>query len=46
MINGCDKVFYCRNLEISNDQVKFAAKYIKANFIACEILIKRVFIFL
>ena len=29
----------------SNDQVKFAAKTIKAKFIACELLVKRVVTF-
>ena len=30
------------DLKISSDEVKFAANYIKANFIVCKLSIKRV----
>ena len=36
------KLFCRQNSKISNGQVKFAAKIMKANFIACELLVKRV----
>ena len=34
-----------RNLKITNDQVKFATKNIKAKFIACDFSVKRVVTF-
>ena len=37
--------FYGQNQKISNDQVKVAAKKIKASFISCELLVNRVVTF-
>ena len=34
-----------KELEISNDQLKFATKYIKTKFIACDFSVKRVVTF-
>ena len=39
------KTFCGHNWKINNDQVKFASKNIKANFIACELSVKRVITF-
>ena len=39
------KLFYGQNKKISNGQVKFAAKNIKGNFIACWLSVKRVVTF-
>ena len=46
--NNCKmgvNLFCCRNQKISNNQVKLAAKNIKANFIACELSLQRIVTF-
>ena len=40
------KTFLWSELENKHDQVKFAAKSIKANSIACELSVKRVVTFM
>ena len=39
------KLVCSRNWKLSNDQIKFATKIIKAKLIACDFLVKRVVIF-